>query len=142
MALSAVRACGSAGDHAGWPRGGWDGPEGGLGSSEAKGPITTIQTSPRAKARTIPAVALVIENDAEALRVTVKGILDRAHARATALLREHWGTVARLAEALLARETLERPEIEKLLAERDTGTEVPCPEERLLERGSAAATGA
>ena len=79
-----------------------------------------------------------------ALRIDaeIKGILDRAHDRATALLREHWGTVARLAEALLARETLERPEIEKLLAERDTGTEVPCPDERLLERGSAAATGA
>jgi cell division protease FtsH len=66
-----------------------------------------------------------------ALRIDaeIQGILDRAHARAKAVLRERWGTVARLAKALLEQETLERPEIERLLAENDPGTEVPCPEE-------------
>ena len=38
-----------------------------------------------------------------------------------------------------AGETLKGPEIQRLLAERETGTEVPRPDERLLERGAAAA---
>ncbi len=66
-----------------------------------------------------------------ALRIDaeIKGLLDRAHARAKAVLRERWGAVGRLAGALLERETLERPDIERLLAENDPGTEVPCAEE-------------
>jgi cell division protease FtsH len=66
-----------------------------------------------------------------ALRIDaeIKGILDRAHARAKAALRERWGTLARLAAALLEHETLERSDIERLLAESDPGTEVPCAEE-------------
>ncbi len=66
-----------------------------------------------------------------ALRIDaeINDILDRARARAKAVLRERWGTVARLARALLEHETLERPEIERLLAESDPGTEIPCVEE-------------
>ncbi|MCH8919752.1 MAG: ATP-dependent zinc metalloprotease FtsH [Chloroflexi bacterium] len=66
-----------------------------------------------------------------ALRIDaeIKGILDRAHDKAKAVLRERWATVARLAGALLEQETLERPDIERLLAENDPGTEVPCEEE-------------
>ena len=66
-----------------------------------------------------------------ALRIDaeIKDILDHAHARVKVVLRERWGTVARVAGALLERETLERPEIERLLSENDTGTEVPCVEE-------------
>ncbi len=66
-----------------------------------------------------------------ALRIDteINGILERAHERAKAVLKERWGTVARLAAALLEQETLERPEIETLLAEIDQGTEVYCEEE-------------
>lgn len=66
-----------------------------------------------------------------ALRIDaeVNGILDRAHERAKAVLRERWGTVAGLAKALLEHETLERPEIDRLLAENDAGIEVPCADE-------------
>ncbi len=45
------------------------------------------------------------------------------------MLRERWGTVARLAKALLEHETVERPEIDRLLAENDAGIEVPCADE-------------
>ena len=69
------------------------------------------------------------EGTALKIDTEINGILDRAHARAKAVLRERWGTVARLASALLEQETLERPEIERLLAEADLGTEVPCAEE-------------
>jgi cell division protease FtsH len=66
-----------------------------------------------------------------ALRIDaeIKAILDRAHESAEAVLRERWGTVARLAKALLEQETLERPEIDRLLAENDPGIEVPCADE-------------
>ena len=66
-----------------------------------------------------------------ALRIDaeIKGILDRAHDRAKAVLRERWATVARLAGALLEQETLERSDIEQLLAENDSGAEVPCEDE-------------
>ena len=66
-----------------------------------------------------------------ALRIDaeINGILDRSHERATAVLRERWGTVARLAKALLEHETLERPEIDRLLAQSDPGNEVPCADE-------------
>ncbi len=45
------------------------------------------------------------------------------------MLRERWGTVARLAKALLEHETVERPEIDRLVAETDAGIEVPCADE-------------
>jgi cell division protease FtsH len=63
-----------------------------------------------------------------ALRIDteINGILDRAHTRTKTILKERWGTVSRLATALLELETLERPEIEKLLAKTDEGTEVYC----------------
>ena len=63
-----------------------------------------------------------------ALRIDteINGILDRAHTRTKTILKERWGTVSRMATALLEQETLERPEIEKLLAETDEGTEVYC----------------
>jgi cell division protease FtsH len=66
-----------------------------------------------------------------ALRIDaeINGILDRAYARAKAVLTERWGTISRLAGALLEHETLERPEIEKLLVNHGAGTEVPCAEE-------------
>jgi cell division protease FtsH len=66
-----------------------------------------------------------------ALRIDaeIKDILDHAHARAKAILIKRWATVARLAGALLERETLERTDIERLLAEEDAGAEVPCSED-------------
>jgi cell division protease FtsH len=59
----------------------------------------------------------------------INGILDRAHARAKAVLAERWSTISRLAGALLDHETLERPEIENLLVDDHAGTEVPCVDE-------------
>ncbi len=66
-----------------------------------------------------------------ALRIDaeINTILDSAHARAKGVLTERWSTISRLAGALLEHETLERREIEQLLAEDDAGTEVPCVEE-------------
>ncbi|MEE8346621.1 MAG: AAA family ATPase, partial [Dehalococcoidia bacterium] len=69
------------------------------------------------------------EGTALQIDAEINDILDRARARAKAVLRKRWGTVARLARALLEHETLERPEIERLLAESDAGTEIPCVEE-------------
>ena len=40
-----------------------------------------------------------------------------------------WLRPSRLAKALLEHETVERPEIDRLLAENDAGTEVPCADE-------------
>ena len=48
-------------------------------------------------------------------------------------MRERRGTVSRLASALLEHETLERPEIERLLAGNDQGTEAYCEEEEAAE---------
>jgi cell division protease FtsH len=66
-----------------------------------------------------------------ALRIDTEigSILDRAHARAKAVLRDHWSTISRLAGALLEHETLERPEIEQLMTQDGPGIEVPCVEE-------------
>ncbi len=78
-----------------------------------------------------------------ALRIDaeIKAILDRAHARTTAVLKERWGTVSRLASALLEHETLERPEIERLLAENDQGTEAYCEEDAGAQEATQAHSG-
>ena len=70
-----------------------------------------------------------------ALRIDaeIKAILDRAYTRTTVALKERWGTVKRLASALLEHETLERPEIERLFAENDQGAEAYCEEEEGAE---------
>ena len=65
--------------------------------------------------------ALKIDNE-------IRGLLDRAHDRARAVLRERWGTLLGLVAALLEKETLVREEIEALLAGEVMTTEVPCAE--------------
>ena len=58
----------------------------------------------------------------------IKGIMDRAQARTWLVLQEHWGTVVRFAETLLETETLERDDIDRLLAQDDGESHVPCAE--------------
>ena len=59
----------------------------------------------------------------------ISGILARAYERAKATLTERWDAVARLAGGLLEQETLERPEIIKLLSGGSSVEIVPCVEE-------------
>jgi len=58
----------------------------------------------------------------------IKGIMDRAQTRTRLVLQEHWGTVVRFAETLLETETLERDDIDRLLAQDDGEVHVPCAE--------------
>ncbi len=59
----------------------------------------------------------------------ISSILERAYERAKATLTERWDAVARLAGGLLEQETLERPEITKLLGGGSSVEIVPCVEE-------------
>ena len=58
----------------------------------------------------------------------ISGILERAYERAKATLTERWDAVARLAGGLLEQETLERPEITRLL-DGGASADIPCLEE-------------
>ena len=58
----------------------------------------------------------------------ISGILERAYERAKATLTERWDAVARLAGGLLEQETLERPEIIRLL-DGGASADIPCLEE-------------
>lgn len=68
------------------------------------------------------------EGTALKIDTEIRGVLDRAHERARAVLRERWGTLLGLVAALLEKETLVREEIEALLAGETQTTEVPCAE--------------
>jgi len=59
----------------------------------------------------------------------IKGIMDRARSRTRLVLQEHWGTVVRFAETLLETETLERDDIDRLLAQDDGEVHLPCVED-------------
>jgi cell division protease FtsH len=59
----------------------------------------------------------------------ISGILERAYERAKATLTERWDAVARLAGGLLEQETLERPEITRLLSTGSAVKIVPCQKE-------------
>ena len=59
----------------------------------------------------------------------ISSILEHAYERAKATISERWDAVARLAAGLLAQETLDRPEITKLLNAGSSVEGVPCLEE-------------
>ena len=68
------------------------------------------------------------EGTALKIDAEIKEIMDRAQIRTRLVLREHWGTVVRFAETLLKTETLERDDIDRLLAQDDGEAHVPCAE--------------
>ena len=69
------------------------------------------------------------EGTALKIDAEIRGILDRALERAKAVLKERWSALVGLAAALLEQETLEREDIERLLAGGSPVAEVPCVEE-------------
>ena len=75
------------------------------------------------------------EGTALKIDAEIRGILDRAHERAKAVLTERSDTLVALAAALLERETLERADIERILAAGGEGTEVPRSEEAEARSG-------
>lgn len=66
------------------------------------------------------------EGTALKIDAEIKAIMDRAQARTRLVLQEHWGTLVRFAESLLETETLERRDIDRLLAQDDGEVHVPC----------------
>ena len=72
------------------------------------------------------------EGKAPKIDAGIRGILDRAQERAKAVLKERWNSVVRLLGALLEQETLERAEIERLLAGGSPVSEVACVEEAVV----------
>ena len=69
------------------------------------------------------------EGTALKIDAEIRGILDRALERAKAALKERWSALVGLVAALLEQETLEREDIERLLAAGSPVAEVPCVEE-------------
>ena len=72
------------------------------------------------------------EGTALKIDAEIRGILDRALERAKAAIRERWNTLVGLAGALLEQETLERADIDRLLAGGSPVAEVPCVEEAVV----------
>ena len=72
------------------------------------------------------------EGTALKIDAEIRGILDRALERAKAVLKERWSALVGLAAALLEQETLEREDIERLLAGGSPVAEVPCVEEAVV----------
>ena len=76
-------------------------------------------------------VFLRAEGTALKIDAEIRVILERALERAKAVLNERWNSVVGLVAALLEQETLERADIERLLAGDGPVDEVPCVEEAI-----------
>ncbi len=72
------------------------------------------------------------EGTALKIDAEIRDILDRALERAKAVLKEHWNALVGLVAALPEHETLERADIERLLAGGSPVDEVPCVEEAVV----------
>ena len=71
------------------------------------------------------------EGTALKIDAEIRAILDRALERAKVVLKERWNSVVGLVAALLEQETLERADIDRLLAGDGPVDEVPCVEEAI-----------
>jgi cell division protease FtsH len=69
------------------------------------------------------------EGTALKIDAQISAILDQAYEKAKAALRERWSALVGLATALLENETLERTDIERVLAGEAQGVAVPCADE-------------